>query len=275
MPTPTTTTHAPANPSTVSAPALEIEDGELRDDDIFNPGSIFDDFLFQDNMDWNSLYTTTTVAIVPPPSPSTAIIPPHPAATVPPPLAAMVTAPPAAPTTRFYSLNDPVGYVPPRPPPLVPCEHAMIQGGHPFLKAGLPSISMPITDKSDSDTAPTKLLASLNLKRKMPMPEQSSDDMEVKDWFSPVTTLSSSSSWKRVGPSVMDAVEQVTDTSKLMFLAIQAMQEHKVRDRVAKRDLKQWVHQEKHADNKMSCEHECEMQMRQMQHKQSMAQNEL
>ena len=115
MPTPTTTTHAPANLSTVSAPALEIEDGELRDDDIFNPGSIFDDSLFQDDMDWNLLYTTTTVATVPPPSPSAAIIPPHPAATVPPPPAATVTAPPAAPATRFYSLNDPVGYIPPCP----------------------------------------------------------------------------------------------------------------------------------------------------------------
>ena len=224
--------------TTVSAPALEIEDGELWDNDIFNPGFIFDDSLFQDDMDWNALYTPTTITTVPPLSPFTAIIPPHPAATVPPSPAAMVTAPPAAPATRFYLLNDPVGYIPPRPPPLVPREHTMIQGGHPFLKAGLPSVSMPITDKSDLDTVLARLLASLNLKRKMLTLEQSSDNTEVKDWFLPVTTSSTLSSQKRVCPSVADAVRQVTDTFKSMFSTIQAIQEHKARDCVAERDLK-------------------------------------
>jgi hypothetical protein len=131
----------------------------------------------------------------------------------------------------------------------------MIHGVHPFLKAGPPSISTPITDESDSDAAPAKLLATLNLKRKTPTPEQSSDDMDIKYWFSPAATSSTSAtSWKHVRPSVMDAVGQVTDTSKTMFSTIQAMQEQKVRDRGAERDLKRWVHQEKHTDNKMNRE---------------------
>ncbi|KAH0825743.1 hypothetical protein J3R83DRAFT_9905 [Lanmaoa asiatica] len=159
------------------------------------------------------------------------------------------TFPPQAPMHMNYiSLNNSMGYIPPCPPPLVPCDMAnnfffpplptvttkpcsdvlsrvppctpplASSSESPFLKSGIPTISTSNMDESNSDI-PARLLVNLKLKRKTPTPELSSEETSnVKNWFSPVGISSAStSSRKHPHASVADSVGQVTSMSKTMF----------------------------------------------------------
>ena len=209
----------------------DLEEGELRD---YHPqptqasqtSSIFDGLDASDeDIDWGPLNTVSDIPLSVPPA--------------------------------VISLNDPVGYIPPRPPPLVPRDAFSDPQAIPRLQPTTPVVSSPNTDESDSDLATSKLFASMKLKQKTPTPENSSEETDIRPWFSPASTssITSVSSRKRPRSSVTNIADQVTSSTNSMFAAIQTMQEQKNSERHKDRE-----------DRKSQRNHKLVLQERQMAH---------
>jgi len=95
-------------------------------------------------------------------------------------------------------------------------------------------------DDSDLDTAISRLVASIKLKWKMSMPENSSKEIDALLWFSPTLTSSATSisSYKRQQLSVASIADQVTTSTSSMFTAIQTMQKQKTKEQC--KDREEW-----------------------------------
>ena len=180
-----------------------LKEGELRD---YHPQStqasqtslIFDGLdASNEDMDWGPLNAVSDIPLSVPPA--------------------------------VISLNDPVEYIPPCSLPLVPHDAFSDPQAIPHLQPTTPAVSSPNMDKSDSDLATLKLFASMKLKQKMLTPENSSEEIDIRPWFSPASTssITSVSSHKRPHSSVTNIADQVTSSMNSMFAAIQAMQEQK------------------------------------------------
>jgi hypothetical protein len=137
----------------------------------------------------------------------------------------MATTAALPPNTIFLDGDPP----PRRPPPLVPC-FPEAEAQQTFLSPT--PTSLPNTDKSDSDVVASRLLANLNLKRKTPTPDVSSEEVEPKAWFStPSQPSSSTSSHKRMCTSTVDRVESTsTEMASVLMKKIQLDQD-KIQDR--------------------------------------------
>lgn len=171
VPVPAISAHLP--PSVV--PDLsDLEEGELRDNEMHCPGStqarpaisIFHNLnTGDDNMDWSP--SDANVA-------TSSVHAPHPA---------------------VICLNDPMGHVHPCPPPLIPhypfADSLALSHSQSATSRSLATI--PSTDGLDLDTAMERLIASMKLKWKMLTPENSSKETNIKPWFSTSSTSSATS----------------------------------------------------------------------------------
>lgn len=232
--------------------------------------------------------STTPVSAMSPavPIPAAFLAAPAPTMSSAAPVPAKSSANPVAPAKpAVISLNDNPGYRPPRRPPLVP-SHAesrrMATQGPKFLESK--GLSVPTTDDSDSDTAAANLFANLNLKRKTPTPEVSSEETDPKNWFSTdpsPSTTTSKSSHKRARVLASERSD-AHDMSTSIITTVRALQEQRSQEHRADRDQKKVARAERLTEKKAQREHELavmrhrhEHELTMVSHQKSLADSEI
>ncbi|KAH0832360.1 hypothetical protein J3R83DRAFT_13384 [Lanmaoa asiatica] len=146
-------------------------------------------------------------------------------------------------------------------------------------RSSMSLLSAPLTDDSDSDAAAASLFANLQLKRKTPTPDVSSEESDLgKSWFSRTSQSSSTgaTSGKRARTSVANRIERATaDMPDNLYKSLSAYQEKKASDRRADLQLKQSAREGQRKHEREMQREIIEHEMQQQQHNKELQRQEL